>query len=60
MTIRRVVVAVAACAAMLLGSTLAHAQVQTGSIAGAVTDTSGAARSDVWVKLGGCPVVRRT
>ena len=42
MTIRRVVVVVAACAAVLLGSSATQAQVQTGSITGTVTDTSGA------------------
>ena len=41
MNIRRLVVAIAACAAMLLAVPLAHAQ-QTGSIAGTVTDDSGA------------------
>ncbi|MEW6322475.1 MAG: TonB-dependent receptor [Acidobacteriota bacterium] len=39
--------------AVLLGATLAHAQVQTGSIAGTVTDTSGAVLPGVNITLSG-------
>ena len=53
MTIRRVVVALAACAAMRLGTPLAQAQVQTGSITGAVSDTSGAVLPGANVTLSG-------
>lgn len=42
MHIRRVMVAVTACIALLLGTFTAHAQVLTGSITGVVADTSGA------------------
>lgn len=53
MTIRRVVVAIAACAAMLLGTPLVQAQVQTGSITGSVTDDSGAVLPGANVTLSG-------
>ena len=53
MTIRRVVVAIAACAAVLLAAPTAQAQVQTGSITGAVSDTSGAVLPGVNVTLTG-------
>ncbi len=53
MTIRRVLVAVAACAAVLLGSSVTQAQVQTGSITGSVSDTSNAVLPGVNVTLSG-------
>jgi hypothetical protein len=53
MSIRRVAAAVLACAALLLGAPLAHAQVQTGSITGTVTDTSGAVLPGVNVTVTG-------
>ncbi len=51
MNIRRVVVAVAACAALLLAVPMAHAQQQTGSITGSVSDDSGAVLPGVNVTL---------
>ena len=45
MSIRRVAAAVLACAALLLGAPLAHAQVQTGSITGTVTENFSASRT---------------
>ncbi|MFN7979339.1 MAG: carboxypeptidase regulatory-like domain-containing protein [Vicinamibacterales bacterium] len=53
MSIRRVAAAVLACAALLLGTPLAHAQVQTGSITGTVSDTSGAVLPGVNVTVTG-------
>ena len=52
MHIRRVVVAAAACMAVLLGAFPARAQVLTGSITGIVADTSGAVLPGVNVKTG--------
>jgi Carboxypeptidase regulatory-like domain len=53
MHIRRVMVAVTACAALLLGTYTAHAQVLTGSITGVVADTSGAVLPGVNVTVSG-------
>ncbi len=53
MNIRRVVVAVAACIAVLLGAFPARAQVLTGSITGIVADTSGAVLPGVNVTVTG-------
>lgn len=53
MSIRRVVAVAAACAALLLGGTSAQAQLQTGSITGTVTDTSGAVLPGVNVTVTG-------
>jgi hypothetical protein len=49
-TVGRILIA---CVAVLLGAGLAHAQVQTGSIAGIVTDTSGAILPGVNITLSG-------
>ncbi len=52
MNIGRVMMTAAAvCVAVLLGTYTAHAQVQTGAIAGSVSDTSGAALPGVSVTL---------
>ena len=53
MHIRRVMVAVTACVALLLGTYTAHAQVLTGSITGVVADTSGAVLPGVNVTVAG-------
>ena len=53
MHIRRVVVAMAACVALLLGTYTAQAQVLTGSITGVVADTSGAVLPGVNVTVAG-------
>ncbi|MGH9383588.1 MAG: carboxypeptidase regulatory-like domain-containing protein, partial [Vicinamibacterales bacterium] len=53
MGIRRAVVAGVMCVAVLLGAVSASAQVQTGSIAGAVSDSSGALLPGVSVTLTG-------
>ncbi|MBL8137399.1 MAG: TonB-dependent receptor [Acidobacteria bacterium] len=53
MHIRRVMVAVTACVALLLGTYTAHAQVLTGSITGVVADTSGAVLPGVNVTVSG-------
>lgn len=53
MSIRRVAAAVIACATLLLGTPLAHAQVLTGSITGTVADDSGAVLPGVNVTVSG-------
>src|SRR4029453_6703971 len=50
---RRAVVGVVMCVAVMLGASVASAQVQTGSIAGSVSDTSGALLPGVSVTLTG-------
>ncbi len=60
MNIRRLVVAVAACAALLLAVPMAHAQQQTGSITGSVSDDSGAVLPGVNVTLTGDRIIGGT